>query len=213
MKRVLVAGATGYLGGFVAREFKARGYFVRALARSPEKLAPLRDWLDEIVKAEVTRPETLTHVCDGVDVVFSSIGITKQKDGLTFRDEEDEESRPFAGQTARSINVSGDIREAALMKTLEIIHLRLAGDSTQTLVDAIRKSVGSEPDPMEVRIYRHGKLETDLAVHLHRDVAMRNDRASDVGIHLASLLREYGMVEHSVWVEACDVTDRSTSFE
>ena len=86
MKRVLVAGATGYLGRFVAREFKARGHFVRALARSPEKLAPLQGSLDEIVKAEVTWPETLDDVCDGIDVVFSSIGITKQKDGLTFRD-------------------------------------------------------------------------------------------------------------------------------
>ena len=33
-----LAGATGYLGGFVAREFKSQGHFVRALARSPEKL-------------------------------------------------------------------------------------------------------------------------------------------------------------------------------
>lgn len=86
MKRVLVAGATGYLGGFVARECTARGHFVRALARSTGKLEPLAGSLDEIVHAEVTRPETLEHVCDGIDVVFSSIGITRQKDGLTFRD-------------------------------------------------------------------------------------------------------------------------------
>ena len=86
MKRVLVAGATGYLGGFVARELKARGHFVRALTRSPEKLDHLQDSLDEIVEAEVTRLETLEHICDGIDVVFSSIGITRQKDGLTFRD-------------------------------------------------------------------------------------------------------------------------------
>lgn len=86
MKRVLVAGATGYLGGFVAQEFKARGYFVRALARFPEKLDHAQVSLDEIVEAEVTRPETLEHVCDGIDVVFSSIGITRQKDGLSFRD-------------------------------------------------------------------------------------------------------------------------------
>jgi uncharacterized protein YbjT (DUF2867 family) len=86
MERVLVAGATGYLGGFVVRELKARGHFVRALARSPEKLDRLQGSLDEIVKGEVTRPETLEQICDGVDVVFSSIGITKQKDGLTFRD-------------------------------------------------------------------------------------------------------------------------------
>jgi uncharacterized protein YbjT (DUF2867 family) len=86
MKRVLVAGATGYLGGFVVKEFKARGYFVRALARSPKKLNDLHDSLDEIVEAEITRPETLEHICDGIDVVFSSIGITRQKDGLTFKD-------------------------------------------------------------------------------------------------------------------------------
>lgn len=86
MKRILVAGATGYLGGFVAREFKARGWFVRALARTPEKLDRLTDSVDEIVQGQVTRPETLERVCDGMDVVFSSVGITRQKDGLTFRD-------------------------------------------------------------------------------------------------------------------------------
>ncbi len=86
MKRVLVAGATGYLGGFVAREFKKRGYWVRALARSPDKLNSLQDSLDEIVQGQVTQPDTLEHVCDGIDLVFSSVGITKQKDNLTFRD-------------------------------------------------------------------------------------------------------------------------------
>jgi uncharacterized protein YbjT (DUF2867 family) len=86
MKRVLVAGATGYLGGFVVKEFKERGYFVRALARSPEKLDQLRDYIDEVFPGEVTRPETLQGVCEGIDVVFSSVGITKQKDGLTFED-------------------------------------------------------------------------------------------------------------------------------
>jgi uncharacterized protein YbjT (DUF2867 family) len=86
MQRVLVAGATGYLGRFVIQELKARGCFVRALARAPEKLDRLQGLPDEIVKAEVTRPETLEHVVDGIDVVFSSIGITRQKDGLTFRD-------------------------------------------------------------------------------------------------------------------------------
>ena len=75
MTRVLVAGATGYLGRFVAREFKRRGHCVRALARSPAKLDDLRGELDEIVRAEVTRPETLSHVRDGIDVVFSSVGM------------------------------------------------------------------------------------------------------------------------------------------
>ena len=86
VRRILVAGSTGYLGGFVCRELEARGHFVRALARSPEKLGRLRDSLDEIVEAEITRPETLGRVCDGIEVVFSSVGITRQRDGLTYRD-------------------------------------------------------------------------------------------------------------------------------
>jgi uncharacterized protein YbjT (DUF2867 family) len=86
MKRVLVAGATGYLGGYVVQELKQRGYFVRALARKPERLVPLGQSPDETVCGEVTRPETLEQVCDGIDVVFSSVGITRQKDGLSFRD-------------------------------------------------------------------------------------------------------------------------------
>jgi uncharacterized protein YbjT (DUF2867 family) len=85
-QRVLVAGATGYLGGFVARELAKRGCFVRALARSPEKLESIKDELEEVVVGEVTEPDTLTGTCDGIDVVFSSIGITKQKGKLTFKD-------------------------------------------------------------------------------------------------------------------------------
>ena len=39
-----------------------------------------------VFSGQVTRPETLRSVCDGIDVVFSSIGITRQRDGLTFHD-------------------------------------------------------------------------------------------------------------------------------
>jgi len=85
-QRVLVAGATGYLGGFVVREFKSRGYHVRALARSPHKLDPLKNEIDEIVTGEITDPDSIKDVCEGIDVVFSSVGITKQKTKLTFKD-------------------------------------------------------------------------------------------------------------------------------
>ncbi len=94
MPKVLVAGSTGYLGKFVVQEFKKQGYWVRALARNPRKLEetgpPLepavKDQIDEVFIGEVTRPETLHRLCDGIDIVFSSIGITRQKDKLTYRD-------------------------------------------------------------------------------------------------------------------------------
>jgi nucleoside-diphosphate-sugar epimerase len=31
-------------------------------------------------------PDTLKGICDGIDVVISSIGITRQKDGLKYMD-------------------------------------------------------------------------------------------------------------------------------
>jgi uncharacterized protein YbjT (DUF2867 family) len=94
VQKVLVAGATGYLGRFVVKELRSRGYYVRILARDPSKLDQtghflqpvLSDDFDELFHGEVTRPETLEGLCEEIDVVFSSIGITRQKDRLTFRD-------------------------------------------------------------------------------------------------------------------------------
>ena len=86
MKKVLVAGATGYLGQFVVQALKAKGHWVRALGRSAEKLAPLEKYADEFFIGEVTDPDSLAGVCDGIDVAFSSVGITRQKDGLTYKD-------------------------------------------------------------------------------------------------------------------------------
>jgi len=86
MKKVLVAGATGYLGQFVVKALKAKGYWVRALGRSAEKLAPVEGYANDLVVGEVTDPDSLYSVCDGIDVVFSSVGITRQKDGLTYHD-------------------------------------------------------------------------------------------------------------------------------
>jgi hypothetical protein len=93
------------------------------------------------------------------------------------------------------------------MNSLEIIHLRMAGNSPEILVGLIRGSVGPEPDLLDVRIYHHAKLETDLVVHLHRAEKQSGDRASECGERLASILRAYGMVEHSVWLEHAEVED------
>jgi len=83
-KRVLVAGASGYLGRYAVKEFKERGYQVRALVRNPEKIKSaglhrepaIYGLADEIVTGDVTSPESIKEICKGVDIVFSSLGQT-----------------------------------------------------------------------------------------------------------------------------------------
>jgi uncharacterized protein YbjT (DUF2867 family) len=86
MKKALVAGATGYLGRYVVKEFKKQGYWVRAITRNAEQLKNLSEYIDEIVIGEVTDVGFVREICKDIDIVFSSIGITKQKDNLTYLD-------------------------------------------------------------------------------------------------------------------------------
>jgi len=42
--------------------------------------------VDDVFISNVTDPNSISGICDDINIVFSSIGITKQKDGLTFMD-------------------------------------------------------------------------------------------------------------------------------
>ena len=86
MKNIAIAGATGYLGKYVLKELLKRQRQTLALVRNPQKLQEFSSVFLETEKAEVTKPETLSGKLNGVEVVISTIGITRQKDGLTYMD-------------------------------------------------------------------------------------------------------------------------------
>ena len=128
MKKVLIAGATGYLGRFVVQEFKKQGYWVRALARTPEKLETLKEYIDDAYVGEVTDKNSLSGICKDIDIVFSSIGITKQKDNLTFMDVDYQGNKnlldeAFRAGTTKFIFVS--VYNAENMKHLKGIQAKL----------------------------------------------------------------------------------------
>ncbi|MDV7138316.1 SDR family oxidoreductase [Maribacter sp. TH_r10] len=84
--KVLLAGATGYLGRHIAKELEIRNIPTRILVRNTKKAKGLSSESATIIKAEVTKPETLKGLFSGVDTVISTVGITRQKDGLTYWD-------------------------------------------------------------------------------------------------------------------------------
>jgi uncharacterized protein YbjT (DUF2867 family) len=84
MKRVLIAGATGYLGRYLCAEFQRRGWHVTALVRKKSAAADLK--ADAVIVAQATWRETLDGVMTDIDLVVSALGITRQADGVGYWD-------------------------------------------------------------------------------------------------------------------------------
>lgn len=84
-QKVLVAGATGYLGQYLVKELKKKGFWVRVLIRNENQKNKFNS-VDDFFIGQVTEPDSLQSVCENIDWVFSTIGITRQKDGMTYMD-------------------------------------------------------------------------------------------------------------------------------
>jgi len=84
-KKVLVAGATGYLGQYLVRELKNRGFWVRVLIRKEAQKSKFQD-VDDFFIGQITEPNSIKGITKNIDWVFSTIGITRQKDGMTYMD-------------------------------------------------------------------------------------------------------------------------------
>ncbi|NNF29696.1 MAG: DUF2867 domain-containing protein [Gemmatimonadetes bacterium] len=69
--RILVTGATGYIGGRLVEELLAAGHDVRVLVRSASRAAS-RTWSDqvEVREGDLLAPDSLQGICDDVDTAY-----------------------------------------------------------------------------------------------------------------------------------------------
>ena len=87
------------------------------------------------------------------------------------------------------------------MRRLEIIHLRAWGELPVEIREGLEESIRASEAEGSITLYRRQGLDTDLTVHVSRsDVAVKKG-PSDLALRLASELRAYGLVEHTVWEE------------
>lgn len=127
--RVLVGGATGYLGRHVVRELHDRGHEVRALARDRSSLDDIAGLTDDIVVADATDPGQLTGCCEGVDAVISTIGLMKASARTSFHKVDFGANRNLLDEaeragTARFVYVS--VLQRPGMEKLAIVRAKLA---------------------------------------------------------------------------------------
>jgi uncharacterized protein YbjT (DUF2867 family) len=69
-ERVLLTGATGYVGGRLLRRLEESGRAVRCLARRPEALSRRTAEQTEIVQGDVLDPDSLSDALAGVTVAY-----------------------------------------------------------------------------------------------------------------------------------------------
>lgn len=91
MKRVLVTGATGFVGWHTAARLRAEGHRVRVLARDAEKaarlLGPLGIGADDVIVGDMTDEGDVARAladCEAVVHAAASVSVTQQGGGPGF---------------------------------------------------------------------------------------------------------------------------------
>jgi uncharacterized protein YbjT (DUF2867 family) len=83
--RVLVAGAGGALGRLVLHELEGRGHAVRAVVRRATPAAAMQSGARDVRVLDALRDGAWRGVCDGVDVVVSTLGASVNPSPLVGR--------------------------------------------------------------------------------------------------------------------------------
>ena len=90
------------------------------------------------------------------------------------------------------------------MKCLEIIELRTSDMDAKNLDKTLIRfldDLDKEYENYKVRLYRHLTVKTDWSFHVHYHSKGLTPSPSPVGLRIASALKEFGLVHHSVWWE------------
>ncbi len=110
MKRVLVLGATGFIGGHIARAALERGWEVRGLRRRPGATGHLGEAPVRWFEGDIEQPENLAAAFDGVELVFHAAGYYPSH------------TRDVPGQVAHAVRQTRGIldfvRQAAVVRVI-----------------------------------------------------------------------------------------------
>lgn len=101
-KKILLTGATGYIGGRLRRRLEAESCELRCLARRPEALESQVAPGTEVVRGDLLRPETLNAAMRGISTAYYLVH--SMASGGDFTQEDREAAKGFAS-AARAAGV------------------------------------------------------------------------------------------------------------
>ncbi len=108
--RVLVTGATGYIGGRLVPRLLEMGHDVRVMVRDPGRIAG-RQWAPsvEVARGDVEEVQSLTAALDGIDTAFYLIHLMDVGGDFADRDRRAAENFVAAGRHLRHVIYLGGL--------------------------------------------------------------------------------------------------------
>ncbi len=87
------------------------------------------------------------------------------------------------------------------MLWLEVISIRASQGAHGMIKDVIHtlKSDSRIRDAKEVRVFSNAI--GDIAIHIARESRQTTCEESSIGLQLAAALSEYGLINHTIWIE------------
>ncbi len=101
-ERVLIAGATGYIGRKLALALVAAGYDVRCLVRRPEAAKDLTEAGCEVVRGDVLDPDSLEGKLDGVSTAYYLVHSMGRGNEGDFEQADRDGARNFTREAERA---------------------------------------------------------------------------------------------------------------
>lgn len=98
--RILLTGATGYVGGRLLKTLEAKGYPVRCLVRRPEYLKNRIGPSTELTQGDLLDPESLAKAMDGIETAYYLVHSMGSKG--VFEEEEARSASNFASAAKKA---------------------------------------------------------------------------------------------------------------
>jgi len=90
------------------------------------------------------------------------------------------------------------------MQWIEVIQIRSVVSNRERLESKLQRlidEVDQERKKQVIMAYRRVLIGTDFSIHLFHDSKKIENSGSQLGLRLASALKEIGLVKHSIWME------------
>jgi predicted dehydrogenase/nucleoside-diphosphate-sugar epimerase len=151
--KILVTGATGFLGKRLVELLVQKGYFVRALARKLSNIEKLKSLNVEILFGDVTSSESVKPAFDGIDYVIHTAADTSGGE---------EEGQLSTIQGTK--NIIDLCEQFKIKKLIYISSCSVYGVSDYKSGQIVTEESSLERFPLERGHYSHAKLEAEAIV-------------------------------------------------